>query len=204
MRNEQGEELNCCVWSLKELIRAWGEESVKKALGSFLCSREEDAQGFIRTKAITYEKEGRSRTFLFVDEENLDSGLLRVVGYFTLSIQGVDVGTLDSGKAAKSSSDKEGVSEAEVPAYLIAQLARDDTYTHEQLDGRQMLRTAEELIARASDYVGGQLVFIECKVPNYADGASGGFDLRTYYLDAGYQEFKTEDGYCTLGKPLFQ
>lgn len=79
-----------------------------------------------------------------------------------------------------------------------------ESVNQEQCDGRQMLRTAEELIAQASDLVGGRLIFIECKVadPEAADGMGG--DLRSYYGDAGYEEYAVEGGYCTLGKRILE
>lgn len=78
-------------------------------------------------------------------------------------------------------------------SYLIAHLARSDCYDHDEFDGKQLLRKAEELIAEASDRVGGQLIFLDCK--DY---------MVQYYEKSGYEHFREEGDHHKMMKRILK
>lgn len=50
-----------------------------------------------------------------------------------------------------------------VPAYLIGQLGRCDSYTKEDLSGQQLLNECYHAISVAAQIVGGNLLVLECR-----------------------------------------
>lgn len=187
------EAIDTDIWPLGALVRAWGKDRVQKALECFTCAKETDASDFLHRHAIEYEDEGRCRTFVVVEDGELGRGELSVVAFFTIAMHVTTVDpTLDDMDGSESDDRPE-----RYPGFLIAQLARNDLYTHEQYDGMRLLRTAEEFIAQASDLVGGTLIFLECKVAG-ADGR----DLHDYYASAGYQEYSADAEYYSLCKKV--
>lgn len=167
------------IWSLSDLARAWGGSCVQEALNDFSCYHDQDPVRFLQRHALDYECAGRCRTFLVMDEGELQKGLLRVAAFFTLAMNSI------------SFDDYRGVS------FLIAQIARDRRYTHDEYSGKVILREAERLVSEACDRVGGQFIFIDCKKASGEDK-----DLQEYYEKEGYKPFACEGGYCKLVKRI--
>ena len=80
------------------------------------------------------------------------------------------------------------------PGYLVAQLARDDRYTHEDFDASVLLPLAEDMIHGAISVVGGRFAYIDCR-----DELVGYYERQDYeslYYDEDRELHK-------LIKPLF-
>lgn len=157
------------IWSLSEIARAATEKSVQEALKAFECHRDDDVTEFLRKHALDYETQDICRTFLVLEDAALDVGEIVIIAFFALAV----VTTVEQGEA-----EPENLS----PAFLIAHLARSDAFSHEQYDGSQLLREAEEMIATASDLVGGRLIYLDCKIDETQK-------LIDYYTEHGYTEF---------------
>jgi hypothetical protein len=85
-----------------------------------------------------------------------------LIGFFTLAIKDFEISeTISRTKKKKLTY---GLTEQKrVSAYLIAQVGKDDRATEKV--GKGMINAALKLIKKAQDYVGGRVVYIECK-PN--------------------------------------
>ena len=80
------------------------------------------------------------------------------------------------------------------PGYLVAQLARDDRYTHDDFDASELLPFAEDVIAGAISVVGGRFSYIDCRD-----------ELVDYYRRQDYEPLYYDEGrdLHKLLKPLF-
>lgn len=56
-------------------------------LSSFCCEKDADIESFLRTRAVSFEKLSKSRTYLILDEDQLDQGEFVILGYFTLALK---------------------------------------------------------------------------------------------------------------------
>lgn len=59
--------------SLKDLLSVKNENEIMDILSSFHCSKNFDVESFLRTKSIRFEKADKSRTYLIIECENIDT-----------------------------------------------------------------------------------------------------------------------------------
>ena len=142
------------VIPLKEILDSNMDEAlINKALSHFKCEKDDDVKQFLQTRAIQFEKENQAVTYLSIDDK---SG--RIKGYFSLALKAFKFSGLISKRRRKNISGK---NDETIPAYLIGQLARDDDA--EKGFGQELLQQAIQLIRNAQYYVGGKLVYLDCK-----------------------------------------
>lgn len=161
------------VLSLKEIIEYNNEDKVsfKEALSSFSCKKDLQVQNFIQNKAITFEKDKQASTFLLFND---NSDHLQLDGFFSLAIKVfVFREEISKNKRQKIS----GKREDHVPAFLIGQLARNDSSSKGL--GKELLETAISYIKNAQLYVGGCLVYLDCKD-----------ELVSYYENYGFENIQ--------------
>ena len=130
----------------------------------FVCvkSEEEDSKDVMRflvEDAIPMERAGLTRTYLIIDDEKWAQGVKQINGYFSIALK---VLYFDKGLSKKVISEISGdESRKNCPAYLIGQLARSENAP--KGSGSTYLKTALEYILKASDLVGGRLIYLDCK-----------------------------------------
>ncbi|MFB2554618.1 hypothetical protein [Herbiconiux liangxiaofengii] len=132
-------------------------ERVEECLIAFCCERSSHLQDFARTKVMSYERDGHSRTYVVITPTN-DS--IDVAGFFTIGMT-----QLDLSKAAKQVKKKlTGIfSHTKTGAYSIAELARDDRYTSEDLPGSIILDEAFAVIKQARKFIGGRFLVVDAR-----------------------------------------
>ena len=166
------------VLPLKEIIYDDNEtlsnervEILDKVFSSFKCSQDnKDVENFLKEKAINFEQSKESSTFLIFNDEALEKGNLVLDAFFTLALK-VFSFTKDADENEK---EKIGINGNNAPAYLIGQLARSKN-TVSGL-GKKTLINAIEYIKGAQYYVGGRLVYLDCRD-----------DLVKYYTKQGFK-----------------
>lgn len=167
------------VWPLKEIIynddnKTLSDERIAildKVFSSFKCSQKnQDVEKFLIKNAIDFEKRRISSTFLIFNDEALNNGTLILDAFFTLSLKVF----VFSEEASNTDKKKAGAKNDSVPAYLIGQLARAEN-TKNGL-GKETLIEAIAYIKKAQYYVGGRLVYLDCKD-----------DLIEYYTKQGFK-----------------
>ena len=93
---------------------------LKKALSKFKCSQDLDVQNFLNYHAVDYDINHRTRTYLCFDD-----GVL--VAYYSVAVKNLII----SESVSKSYHKKLTYGHTKtnyVPAYLIAQIGKDDDY----------------------------------------------------------------------------
>lgn len=167
------------VLPLKEIIynddnKTLSSERIKvldKVFSSFKCSQKnQDVEKFITELAIEFEKKRISSTFLIFNDEELEKGNLVLDAFFSLALKVFEF----SDEVSKSDKKKACTNEDSTPAYLIGQLARS-VNTKSGL-GKEALIKAIEYIKGAQYYVGGRLVYLDCRD-----------DLVKYYEKQGFK-----------------
>ena len=167
------------VVSLGELLaKGVSKSSIRRAFSRFSCERDCDASRFLKAHAIQNEISGASRTYLVLLSDTLNNeGVLKVVAFVTLAVTATDYTSIDTVRRFEIMGRVPSLETAtHFPGYLIAQLARDDRYSHEDLNAAKLLPLAEGLMRAAIRLVGGRMAYIDCK-----DGLLG------YYAEQGYE-----------------
>lgn len=177
--------------SLKSLIVSQQVEdgaALEAILSSFSCEKDPDLEFFLARKAVDFEVLMRSRTYLIFDTIAMkNNGILKLLGYFTISLKVLDIPdglktdeivSLD-GKYAKF----HGEPIKSLPCYLIGQLGRNDCANHDQLSGKEILEEALRVIRQSHDAVGGRIVLIECKESE---------KLKGFYESNGFESFRVD------------
>ena len=146
------------------------EASIIEALSSFTCKRDADVQNFLRESAIPFEQQQWTVSFLLFNDEEAANRRLKLDGYFSLALK---VFYFDDSVSKRKRRKMSGYADDQVPAYLIGKLARSDDAP--KGTGAILLNHAIEYIKNAQSFVGGKLVYLDCKDELLAYYESKGF-----------------------------
>lgn len=153
------------VLALGELLNEGYNEKLDEAFKKFSCSRETDLEDFLMRKAVSYDNIDFGRTYLIVDKEKLlkDEQFV-IMAYFTIAIKSLDISVLSTKKKRTVFGDHPGRDSLNsIPAYLIGQLGRSDTYSSKDISGENILNECYHAISNAAKVVGGKVVVLECR-----------------------------------------
>ncbi len=183
---------------LKEIICKNNVDNIiERAMKDFSCQRETDLEKFLLNKAIIYEKINYGKTYLIIDDDKLiQKKELAIVAYFTVSQKAVDITNISKKKRRKILGEYPGRDNVPfIPAYLIGQLGRSDSYSTEDMPGDQILSECYNIISKAVNVIGGNLVMLECRGHMFAN----------FYEKQGFKklyEELSEEGLYTLYKKI--
>ena len=172
------------VQALREIIELdnFDEASLLEAFSSFQCVNPtdeiaKDVMKFLVNDSIAMEKDGITRTYLILNDEQWTKNQVQIDGYFSIALKVLYFGKNISKEWLKNIFGDED--RKNCPAYLIGQLARS---SHAQSgEGSKYLSTALEYISHASDIVGGRLVYLDCSPSK-----------RAYYEKRGFNYLKNK------------
>ncbi|MDB8437707.1 hypothetical protein [Turicibacter sanguinis] len=138
-------------------------EVLKQAFSEFKCARENDLEVFLRTKCLDYEQAGNCRTFLILDEKQLNEhSKLSIVAFFSTAIAPLDISALGK-KVRKRLHGPVPLSKQLMSVFLIGQLGRNDSYSKEQMPGEVIINECFAAIERAKKIIGGRILLVECR-----------------------------------------
>lgn len=190
--------INYKVIPLGEILnKEYNEQIIEQAFKEFSCQRETDLEDFLIRKAVQYEKTNYGKTHLIIDEDKLvKENKFVVVAYFTIAQKALDISALPKKKKRKMLGEYPGRdSLSAVPAYLIGQLGRCDTYSGNELGGQQILNECYHAISVAARVVGGNLLVLECRECMF----------KNFYEKQGFKKLYddlNEEGLYTLYKKI--
>jgi hypothetical protein len=151
-------------------------ELLDKLIGEFRCERDSDVERFLHNTAIGNERKGHSRTFLYLGEDSCET---HIAAFFSIAIAVTDFHVvsksrkkkiLDYSTPGRDSHDYFG-------GLLVAQLARSDMYGHGDISGQELIWAAESIINSGREYVGGSIIYLDCKKPLIDFYMNNGYDL---------------------------
>lgn len=133
-------------------------------LKAFECVRSEHLQAFARNTVAKWEKHGHSRTYVLINP--VGDGDIDVAGFFTVGMTALDYSNATSSLRKKLSG---AVTSERTGAYSIAELARADRYSSDDLPGSVILSEAKRVIGEARQYVAGRFVVVDCQPKVFAN-----------------------------------
>lgn len=139
-------------FKLADLLANKSTNQIKKLLKTFVCTKNIDVQDFLHNKAITFERNLRSCTYLYTS--NADKS---VATYITLGIKSLLTDTLsDEAIVFLDGYTDETIA---IPCYLIGQLGKSDTC--KEKIGKFLLDDALNFIDKAQGILKGRFVLID-------------------------------------------
>ena len=166
---------------------AGDDDLLENVLSTFLCREDADIQWFLHTKAVEFERLAKSRTYLIVDQDQLqERGMslnrLTIYGYISLAIKVLTVPEKTSNRTRQKidglSAKARGKLLSHFSCYLIGQLARNSCVPKASISGMELLNFAYDIVASAVEAVGGRYILIECHDDE---------KLVQFYLDNGFE-----------------
>lgn len=132
-------------------------QRVNESLGEFSCTKSPTLERLARKDLWRREGHGSGRTYLFLTYQR---DTIDVAGFFTVGMGAVDLSGVSNSARKKLLGD---FSAHYVAGFLIAGLARSDSYAGDQLPGSVILDEAKRVIANARIHVGGRYVIVDAQ-----------------------------------------
>lgn len=146
------------------LNKEYNQDKLNTAFKRFSCQCEVDLENFLQEKAILYENTNFGKTYLILDATELKNKNFVIAAYFTIAQKSVDISEVSAKKRRRMLGVYPGRDKLKsIPAYLIGQLGRCDSYSSQQLPGIAILNECYHAISLASRIVGGNLIVLECR-----------------------------------------
>jgi hypothetical protein len=168
---------------LKEMIKEVGEDRVKSILSGFLCPINKDVEGFLKQKAIEFDKQGISSTHLIFTSFKSEPVL---IGYFALANKCIDVPIKKLSSNMRKRMARFGPRHndntlIQIALPLIAQLGKNYAEGYNKLiSGDELLKIAIEQIQEVQRILSGKFTYLECEdTPK----------LKEFYSSNGFVEF---------------
>ncbi|MBC1501559.1 hypothetical protein HB943_13195 [Listeria weihenstephanensis] len=128
---------------------------INRVDSSFNCIKNTDVVIFLRDKAFDSELHHLTRTYLYTLNEEW-------LGFSTISLKVLQIGALELAVKKKLiASSKSPKNTTEIPAYLVAQVAKNDSCSMEEFCASDMLTHAIQEIDNARGIVGGKIVILD-------------------------------------------
>jgi hypothetical protein len=142
------------LFPLSEIIENTdSKRKVKKLLETFSCTRNIDLQDFLYNKAVTFEKNLRSRTYLYLDNDTQE-----VAAYFTITISTLHTDSISPEVIELLDGYKNDV--ASIPCFLIGQLGKSDKFEPRKI-GEYILDDAIAIIDQSQKSLGGRFILLD-------------------------------------------
>ena len=137
---------------LDDLLAECSTNQTRKLLKTFQCAKNADVQDFLHNKAITFERNLRACTYLYVS--NADKS---VAAYLTLGIKSL----LTDDLSDETIKFLDGYTSEilSIPCYLVAQLGKSDSC--KEKIGKFLLDDALSIIDKSHDSLKGRFVLID-------------------------------------------
>ena len=157
------------VIPLKTVAAIIEDNNLHKLLSSFSCSYDTDIEHFLHNTALNFELLSKARTYLIFDERDILVGNNSpiIYGYVSLALKILSVPDSISNRMRKEldglNAKIHGQRITDFPCYLIGQLSKNTNINNNPVSGNDLLQIAFDIIASASDAVGGRYMMIECR-----------------------------------------
>lgn len=169
------------IVSLRSLLEQMDEEDILRDILFLFESKDcegthssKDIKAFLhnKSKAINFEKQGISRTYLvFYNEDNFSY----LAGYFSIANKNLQISENNFNRLANSKqrlfqeigykSDKKNFIS---PAILLGQFGKnfnvpEGLKSHQIVNGNDLMASAIEVIKEAYNLIGGKVLYLECE-----------------------------------------
>ena len=145
------------------------DTALRELLSSFYCTFDADIEQFLQHRAVEFERLSKARTYLVLDVADLETGhgLPTIYGYVSLALKILTVPSTVSNRMRKEldgfNAKLHGQQIRDFPCYLIGQLSKNSMVRDNPVSGSDLLTVAFDIIACATEAVGGRYLLIECR-----------------------------------------
>jgi hypothetical protein len=152
---------------IRGIIGTSREVNLRTTIERFAC-RDKDVEGFLKNKAIDFDVRHKSRTYLVIDDEEINKAEPVVYGYFTLVLKTLGLGdSLSKSTVKRIDGFSRDVRASE--AVLIGQLGKNMEHQRD-IDGQAILDFAIDKVYEVHELAGGRIVYLECnEIPKVVD-----------------------------------
>jgi len=151
-RTKFDDDFSC--FPLSEIIEnSTSNNKIKKLLQSFKCNQNIDLQDFLYNKALVFEKNLRSRTYLYIDNNTKN-----IVAYFTIAINTLYTDNISSEVIKLLDGYRDDTKS--IPCFLIEQLGKSDLYKDIKI-GQFIIEDAIEIIDNSQMSLGGRFILLD-------------------------------------------
>ena len=148
---------NISCFSLNELLKIYNESEICNYLNSFVCTKNQEIELFLKNNSLDFNKKHQAMTYLLFDNNK------NIVAYFALSVKPISI---KSERLSNSEIKKLlRITEVDIDdnslnpsAYLIAQIGKKD---NSSIDIDKIFRFVNYYINEAQDICGGVVEFLE-------------------------------------------
>lgn len=141
-------------FSLSEIVdNTSSKNQIKKLLQTFKCNQNLDLQEFLYNKALLFEKNLRSRTYIYIDNKTK-----KVVAYFTIAISTLYTNCISSEVIRLLDGYRDDIQS--IPCFLIGQLGKSDLYKDIKI-GQFIIEDAIGIIDNAQISLGGRFILLD-------------------------------------------
>jgi hypothetical protein len=175
---------------LQNQIKSSRPELLDRLILEFTCVKDSDVESFLKKNAANYERIGLSRTYLYITGDEYQ----RIAAYFSVAISATSFQGISRSRKEKVLGFKPGRNTKDhFGGILIAQLARSDAFGQSDINGGKMIDDAENIIGQGRYFLGGKIVYIDCKAPLIEFYQENGYALVVPdpYPSGYYKMFKT-------------
>ncbi|GBG95179.1 hypothetical protein LFYK43_16380 [Ligilactobacillus salitolerans] len=155
------------VFSLAEILDLFKEqeEKLNDYFKEFSCPKEKELEDFLVNSAIHYEKIEYGKTFLILNAQKIQNGVIDIIAFFTIGQKSIDISKMSQKKKRKviGSSIPGRDRLKSISGFLIGELGRNSNYTHDDLPGSIILQECYKQIEKARMIIGGNLIVLECR-----------------------------------------
>ena len=142
------------------------KELLQIPINNFSCTKDLSVQHFLTDLAIKYEEKNKTRTYLILNEDELNNNkIIIILGYFSIALQVLEIPDTTSKTKIKKidglSSSRHDELILTHPVYLIGQIAKNDSCS--VTIGKTIIDMALDIIKTSQGCVGGRIVLIECE-----------------------------------------
>ncbi|MDR0936532.1 MAG: hypothetical protein LBM98_07635 [Oscillospiraceae bacterium] len=177
---------------ISEIIADNRGEELLAAIANFSC-KDKDVERFLKTKALESDKRNKSRTYIVIEDEQVENGKLEILAYFTLMFKVLYLGDSVS-KSVRKAIDGFNKDVPAVAVLLIGQFGKDENAARD-ISGEVFLKFCLSVVREIRELAGGRVVLLEClPIPQVVD----------FYERSGFTYLQTDprDKYRQLILPL--
>ena len=152
---------------LTDMLDQLGESEVVRILSEFSCSHlNSDVEYYLKTKAIEFDRMHIAKTQIVFMKYK---GVLKLVGYFTLSFKNITVTEKHLSKSIRKKIHRMASRDQDlrcfvIPCPLIAQIGKNYTDgLNKLITGSELLKMACQRVAQTQQDLGGKTVYLECE-----------------------------------------
>ena len=147
-------DLSFSLFQLSEVLETHSSiTKVKKLLKTFKCSKNLDLQDFLHNKALTFEKNLRARTYIYIDNDTKE-----VVAYFTIAISTLHTQSISSQTIKLLDGYQDDVKT--IPCFLIGQLGKADKFEKKKI-GEYILEDSVDIIDESHRSLGARFILLD-------------------------------------------